>query len=569
MTPPVRSLRGLAPRAALRWLALLSAMLILSLPLRLWADALAQLPPAWSDTLTPVPESDISGAERVAQESIVDTRERLAELLAASDSDAAALAVGYGKLAALYQLVKINRAAAVCWENARSLQPEVFRWSYYAGYLALNEGRMETALARFQQAAALDPDYAPLNLRLGQIWLDTDQLDKAQAALQSAAAEPGLRAAALYYLGQLDLLKRDYPSAVGHLTEALKIDPQASGVHYPLAQAYRHLGEQQLAREHLARFKLKRPDADDPLVAELDEVLQVSRTAFSRGLKAIMQRDYKSAIEQFEQGLEVDPDNLAARVSYARALYLGGQSDAAEKQLATVLARDPQQVLANFLLAVLHQSRGETDQAATMYRRVLELDPQHEGARFYLGNLLFHAGSYREAAQQYHAASRSVPPARLLELVARHRAGQADAEIVAELEQGIKAWPQQSELEYALARMRSLSKDPAVHDGVAALTLANALAANQPSPPNIAVLALAAAADDQFDEAARVQQQLIDRFAWMVPPQQSEPLQATLAAYKEGRMPQQPVWPVDDPVFGCAPLDPDGPFRDYPAPVPF
>jgi len=565
-------LRAVSRRGVARWLARLSGILILSLSLGVAADSLAQLPSAWTGTLAPVPEADISGAERVAQESITATRERLAGLLAAANTDAANLAVGYGKLAALYQLVNINRAAALCWENARKLQPDEFRWSYYAGYLALTQGQTDTALSRLQRARALKPDYAPLNLRLGQLWLDTDQLDKAQAALQTAAAEPGLRAAALFYLGQVDLLKRDYQAAVSHMTEALKIDPQASGVHYPLAQAYRHLGEERLAREHLARFKAKRPDADDPLLAELNNVLQTSRNVFGRGMKAIMERDYQSAIEQFEKGLEVDPENLAARVSYARALYLGGQAGAAEKQLNRVLERDQQQVLATFLLAVLHEAQGNTEQAADLYRRVLALDPKHEGAHFYLGNLLFEAGTYREAAQQYQAAlaaNKDIPPARLLELVARHRAGATDAEIAAELERRVKDWPDQPELKYALARLRALSKDPAVRDSVAALSLANALTSSQPSPFNIAVLALAAAADGQFDEAGRVQQQLIDMFGWMAPQQESASLEKTLAAYKQGKMPQQTVWPLGDPVLSPRPLDPAGPFRDYPAPVPF
>jgi tetratricopeptide (TPR) repeat protein len=553
-------------------LALLCGVLLFSLPLRLPADALAQLPAAWADRLKPVPEADISGTERVAQESISETRARLAGLLADADADSANLAAGYGNLAALYQLFNINTAAALCWENARHLQPTEFRWSYYAGYLALNEGQTETALALLQQARELQPDYAPLNLRMGQLWLDIDQLDKAQAALEAAAAEPGLRAAALYYLGQVDLLRRDYQSAADHLSEALKIDPQAGGVHYPLAQAYRHLGKEALAREHLAQVELKRPAAADPLVTELENVLQTSRRDFGRGLKAIMDRDYKTAIAQFEKGLTVDPDNLAARVSYARALYLGGQSDAAEQQLDLVLARDPQQVLANFLVAVLRDAQGKSDQAAAGYRKILELDPKHQGARFYLANLLFQQRTYAQAAQHYKAAlaaSQDIPPARLLELVARHHAGQADREIVAELTKLIKAYPQQSELKYALARMHALSKDPAVRDSVAALTLANQLAPKQPSPPNIAVLALAAAADGQFDQAARLQQQLIDMLGWMAPPQRLQSLQDTLASYQDGVMPQQPVWPVDDPELSPAPLNPVEPFRDYPAAVPF
>jgi tetratricopeptide (TPR) repeat protein len=548
-------------------------LLMFALPLPLPADALSQLPAAWQDRLQAVPETDVSGTERIAREAITGTRTRLADLLQSGTSDAGNLAEGYGELAALYQLFHIDSAAALCWENARTLQPADFRWTYYAGYLALSSGQTEKALELFRQARELKPDYRPLDLRMGQLWLDTDQLDKAQAALQKAAGEAGLRAAALYYLGQVDLLRHDYKTAQDHLSEALRINPQASEVHYPLAQAYRHLGKAELAREHLARFQQKTPDTDDPLVAELETVLKTSHWDFRLGMRAIMeQQDYEAAIEHFKKGLEIDPDNLAARVSYARALYLGGQPDAAETQLNRVLGEDAQQILANFFLAVLWESRNKPEKAAARYQLILKLDPEHEGAYFYLANLLFHQGRFREAASQYRAAlaaSSEIPPARLLELVALHRVGQADSDIARELEQRVRQYPDQPELKYALIRLRSLSKDAEVRDSFQALTLANELAPKQPTPPNIEALALAAACDGQYQQAAGLQQQVIDMVNWMAPEEKIQALKKTLAAYEKGVMPQQPIWPDDDPLLSPPPLNPVEPFRDYPAAVPF
>ena len=173
-----------------RRLVLACGILLFSLPLRLPADALAQLPPAWQNRLQPVPEADLSGAEAVGQESINTDPGAARGTAAGAATDTAELAAGYGNLAALYQLFKINTAAGLCWDNARTLQPEEFRWSYFAGYLALNEGRTDTALARFQRAAALKPDYAPLQLRMGQLRLDTDQLDQAQTALKPPPPRP-------------------------------------------------------------------------------------------------------------------------------------------------------------------------------------------------------------------------------------------------------------------------------------------------------------------------------------------------------------------------------------------
>ena len=39
------------------------------------------------------------------------------------------------------------------------------------------------------------------------------------------------------------------------------------------------------------------------------------------------------SVEAFEAGLEIDPDNRAARISYARALYLSGRPAAAREAL--------------------------------------------------------------------------------------------------------------------------------------------------------------------------------------------------------------------------------------------
>jgi tetratricopeptide (TPR) repeat protein len=552
-------------------LLLLVAVLTLAPPPAA-ADAAANPPSPWAESLEPVPEADISGTERIARDAITRARRRLAELLKEPASGAADLAEAYAELGALYQLFEIDAPAALCWENTRRLQPDNYRWSYYAAYHALTRGDTESALPLFQKARVLKPDYPPLDLRLGQLWLETNQLDRARTALQKAAGQPGLRAAALYYLGQLDLLERDYQSAVAHLKEALSIDPEANGVHYPLAQAYRHLGKQELARQHLARFETGPPAADDPLVAELQEVLETSRAEFRLGIKAIEAQDYDSAVEHFHAGLEIAPENLAARVSYARALYLAGQTDAATRELEQVLERDPQQTLANFLMAVLEEARGKPEEAVERYRLILKRDPQHQGARFNVANLMFRQGSYREAAKEYAAAlaaSSDIPPARLLELVARHRAGKPDSNIAEELEGRVRLYPDQPELKYALIRLRALSGDSSVRDSVRALTLANALAPGQPTPPNIAALALAAAADGQFEQAARLQQQVIDMLGWMAPPAQVESMQAALEAYQQRQMPQQPVWPEDDPLLSPLPLNPLDPFRHYPAPVPY
>ena len=92
---------------------LLIGLLMFVLPQPLPADALSRLPAAWQDRLQAVPETDVSGTERIAREAITGTRDRLAELLQSGTNDNKNLAEGYGELAALYQLFHIDSAAAL------------------------------------------------------------------------------------------------------------------------------------------------------------------------------------------------------------------------------------------------------------------------------------------------------------------------------------------------------------------------------------------------------------------------------------------------------------------------
>ncbi len=461
--------------------------------------------------------------------------------------------------------------ADACFRNARKLQPRELRWPYYAGYLAMMAGNADQALDYLQAAKDIDPDYPTLYLRLGKVRLDRSELGEARAALERIADTPGLEAAANYYLGQIANLERQHEEAIVHLKTALQTDPNATEVHYPLAQAYRALGQNDLAREHLGRFKLKIPEAKDPLLDQLHAAAKRSLPAFQKAITATREGEYATAVERFAEGLAVDPDNVPARVSYARALYLAGRADEAGAELEKALEAKPDELLANFLLGVLQQQQGDADQAADYYRRSLGIDPGFAGALFYLANLDFNAGRYSEAALGYAkalTADREIPPARLLELIARLRAGEAEADIAARLTELSAHYPDDLMLRYALARLLAAATDPALRAPEQALQIATQLSLLQPIPPHQRALALALGASGRFEEAAQTQQQAIAMASWMAPSSGQEVMNRELASYEKGEVPAQ-AWPEGDPLLSPPPFDPMAPFRDYPAAVPY
>jgi tetratricopeptide (TPR) repeat protein len=549
--------------------ALIASLLIA--PAQAVADVLSDPPERWQGTLVPVEEVDVSGAERLMQQAIAEARAEVAALLEQPEVDPASLAGEYGRLGALFLLLEVEAQADACFRTARTLEPKEFRWPYYAGHLAMTAGNTEQALAYLESARELDPDYPPLYLRLGKLHLDRGELTEARAALEKIADTPGLEAAANYYLGQIANLERRFEDAVTHLKKALEADPNATGVHYPLAQAYQALGENELARKHLDRFEAKTPEAKDPLLEQLQGASKRSLPAFHKGIDAIRRGEYATAAARFAEGLAIDPENVPARVSYARALYISGRAEEAEEELSRALAAKPNELFANFLRGVLLQQQGKPGGAADYYRRSLGIDPGHAGALFYLANLDFDAGRYAAAAVGYAkalAADRENPPARLLELIARLRSGEAEADIVKRLEDLSAQYPDDPMLRYALSRLLAAAADPSLRAPEQALQIASQLTLLQPIPPHQRALALAQAATGRFDEAVRIQRQAITMAAWMAPPSERAVMQAELDAYERGALPE-PVWPEGDPLLSPPPFDPVAPFRDYPVSVPY
>jgi tetratricopeptide (TPR) repeat protein len=544
-------------------------LLLLLSPGCILADQVATLPQARAGQLQPVALPNLEGQPEDISSVLVEARAHLDALLQSAAADTE-VADAYGELGSLYQTHQLGQAAERCFENAAQLAPDSFRWAYYLAWVTLQSGRNELALQRFETAYKLDPDYPVLTLRMADAWLDLNRQDKAQAAYQAVADTQGLQAAARYGLGQIALLRRDYQQAVDYLTQVLALDPAATRVHYPLAQALRALGQNDAAREHLAKRGNGLPTARDPLVEELQALQSGARLHYSRAMKAVRKHDYAAAVSAFEQGLQHDPENPDARVSYARALYLAGDNDAARTVLEAVLDKQPTHVTGRFLFAVLQEEAGAMDAAVGDYQRVLEQDPAHAGANFYLGNYHFRQGSYAVAAQHYAqavAADAHNVPARMLQLESLQRVPVTDVVLRQQLETAVQQVPEQPLFSVMLARLLCTGASQDARDPAEALRLAERLAGEQALPPYRELLALAAAATGDFEQASEIQQALLAMAVWTMPAEAAR-LEKGLAAYREKRMPDAETLPVLPPVQVPV-LDATAVFRDYPTARPY
>ncbi len=216
------------------WLVLAAA---LSSP---WVASPAGLEGSRGTLKTPlltVPQPSLAGVEPGVAQALSMAQRSLDVLVARGNLTPAELATAYGDTGMLYHAHLAFAAAEACYRNAADLAPDEQHWPYYLGYLYQQNGRLAEAVQAYEQALVIDPGLAQAHWRLGEALLNQNLLKASRRHLQIAAETADTRAAALFALGQLALATRDYGTAVRHLSEALRLAPQASRIHLTLAIA--------------------------------------------------------------------------------------------------------------------------------------------------------------------------------------------------------------------------------------------------------------------------------------------------------------------------------------------
>ena len=550
-------------------LFVLAACLLAASP-AMAGDVASDLPASLADSLRAIPEVKVDNLDTVARESIQTARRQLNEALQSQPVQSDSLAVAYGELGGLYQVHNVFPAAEDCYQNAMQLAPGEFHWAYYAAYLADKDGRTREAMERYRRAREMDPGYKALMVRLGNVLLDLNELEQAQAAFEEVVNAAGLEAASLYGLGQVALLRRVYDTAIDLFTRALEHEPAASRIHYPLAQALRASQRNDEAKTQLAMRGDQPPSIKDPLIESLEALKTGSRIHFINAMKAIKRQDYSAASEAFAQGLAMEPDNALARTSYARTLYLADDKSEARQALEAALATQPDNSLGLFLLGVLAEEEGDTGKAADFYRRAIRYTPDHSGAHQHLADLYYRQGNYSAAAQHYAGSIKGEPKNLMATIPYLDTLLLTDAPaatLMSGLETAIQQFPEYPGFQPLQILLLAGSSDAEIHDPEAALKIAQQLNDQYPTPSYQELLALALAATGDYQQAITIQDNLLS-FAQRAMPEEVDRVAKTLAYYQDKTLP-----PLDE-LINHAALQPAGfnattEFRDYPAPRPY
>ena len=285
------------------------------------------------------------------------------------------------------QISRGDKSAArqVLGEAVASHPSSVLLRSAY-GRLLIDLKEINTAYAQFQELNRLSPDQPEILLSLGVLALQQEKSDEARRYFQQNLEIAPKSNEAAYYMGRIEEIEGNNEAA---------------------ADWYKRVDSGDLQYE--AQLRIARLLATGGSLAEARDALKTLRIRFPKHsvelylMEAEMIKEHGDPNESmavYDQGLTAHPDDLD--LLYARALHSAtiGRVDILERDLESVLAKDPDHADAlNALGYTLADQTERYDEALRYIERALVLKPESPAILDSMGWVQFRLGNTERALE--------------------------------------------------------------------------------------------------------------------------------------------------------------------------
>ncbi len=480
-----------------------------------------------------IPEIQTNHMEAAVAQLIDTTRARLEKNLNSAEA--------WGRLGMVSHAHGLLQPAIVCYQQAAKQDSTDYRWPYLAATALRNSNRTD-AIAYYAEALKLKSNDHVLAVTYADTLIRNGRYKDAQVLYKAALPINEAQSFALIGLARIAYIDNDLVAAQTHLQNARQIDPNDREIYTLLAQVHMGLGNEEAAKESewLARTYPHAKVLDAPIIEAMHSFAETADAFVARGKRKTELGDYRGAesafrqvlarrpglafdygnlanvlarqglyaeaLDYFERGLKINPNDVEMLSNQSLALMANGQLDHAGKKLLKAIELDPNYGHAHFNLGVLRYRQRNYGEAVEHFRDALSTNPALTQAYLNLGTTYAAMGKFQAAIDVWKQLERIQPNnASLIFNISLGwlRLGQ-DAKASSALRKAIDLEPNNKQIATTLIKLLATSQRHSVRDVLQAITFAERLYTSRPRDPVVAdLLAIAFAANGNFDRAVR------------------------------------------------------------------
>lgn len=264
-----------------------------------------------------------------------------------------------------YALWKQDRwtSARTEFQKAHQLDPQNPYTLYFLARIAQSTAHPDEAIDDYEAILRLGPAIEDTDQRLGQLYFDRGQIEKAREHIEAALKETPWESSLYYQLGKIDQKSGRAANAREEFASAERLK------HVSQEAAQRLFALDQAVRDHETgsigrlRAEILTEAADDP------EILQSAGVLLGRaGL-------YDEALAPLESCVKLDPNSFEAQYNLGLTLLRLDRKDEAAASLEAALKLQPQSLEANRALAVLDVDESRNADAIERLRAANQVSP--------------------------------------------------------------------------------------------------------------------------------------------------------------------------------------------------
>jgi len=156
----------------------------------------------------------------------------------------------YFQLGMCYRDLKLYPQATVAFQKAQRVAPQDLGIYYQMSMLAVEQGYLQEAQAHLLEGLKINPDYTPLLLALGRLYIDIKKYKLAVSTLGQVTKHDPTHWEAWFELGRAHMKLKAWKPALNALERALQQNPDPpTAISLAMAQCYLNVNKKVDARQ--------------------------------------------------------------------------------------------------------------------------------------------------------------------------------------------------------------------------------------------------------------------------------------------------------------------------------